>query len=94
MTGLFRSEREIGYRPDLLVILLFVLILVLGLLTLALENSRGDTVEITLSVLADSASAAGVLLENSNLFKGLKNLALDGTCKSSNKERVNTAAKE
>lgn len=45
---------------------------------LLLDDRRGDAVEVTLAVDGDAAAAAGsVVLEDTNLLKGLEDLALD-----------------
>jgi hypothetical protein len=42
-----------------------------------LNESHGDTVKITTTVLRDSATTLGILFQNIDLLKGLEDLALD-----------------
>lgn len=69
---------------DLLVILL-VLVLVLGLrlalllLAGSLEASHGDTVQVTHTILRDTTTTLGVLLENTDTLETLNNLTLNGS---------------
>lgn len=58
-----------------LFLLLFVVLLVLG----SLNNSRCDSVQVALTVLANSPATVISLLEDTDLLQGLADLALDGS---------------
>lgn len=78
----------------LLVILLLVrLLLGLGLVLLSesLEAGDGDSVEVTHTILRDTTTTLGVLLENTNTLETLNDLALNRTGGVSVVRRAETA---
>ena len=61
----------------LLVLLLLLFLLLFFLLPLCLHYCGGDTVKVTLTILADATTAVVGLFEATDLLERLANLALD-----------------
>ena len=61
----------------LLVLLLLLFLLLFFLLPLCLHYCGGDTVKVTLTILADAAATVVGQLKDTNLLEGLADLALN-----------------